>query len=117
MAVSRGELEKVDFSWKNAHAACVVLASGGYPVKYESGKTIRGLDEKGGVCGATVYHAGTRCEEGVYATAGGRVLGVTATGETLPAALEQAYAAAKTIDFDGVHMRSDIGARALSAKA
>ena len=102
--------------WKAASAACVVLASGGYPQKYESGKPITGLVNgqlPGG--GATVFHAGTKLEDGGLVTAGGRVLGVTAVAETLQAAVKAAYAAAENIHFEGMHMRSDIGARALAA--
>ena len=89
--------------------------SGGYPGSYKKGIEINGLDEKGNVDGATVYHAGTKCEDGKILTNGGRVLGVTAKAETLEIALEKAYTAASKIDFEGVHKRNDIGQRALSA--
>ena len=98
-------------------AACIVLASGGYPLAYEKGKEITGL-ENGQVPGAadvTVYHAGTAIKDGKLVTNGGRVLGVTATAATLPEALKKAYAAADCIHFDKLHRRSDIGARALAA--
>ena len=101
----------------DAAAAWVVLASGGYPVAYEKGKEITGL-ENGQVPGAadvTVYHAGTAIKDGKLVTNGGRVLGVTATAATLPEALKKAYAAADCIHFDKLHRRSDIGARALAA--
>ena len=101
----------------DAAAACVVLASGGYPVAYEKGKEITGL-ENGQVPGAadvTVYHAGTAIKDGKLVTNGGRVLGITATAATLPEALKKAYAAADCIHFDKLHRRSDIGARALAA--
>jgi len=111
MAVREQRLGELDIRWKNESAACVVLASGGYPGKYEGGKVITGLDEAQEL-GATVYHAGTKKNEaGDYVTAGGRVLGVTALGDTLRAAVDSAYKAAKKIHFDGVHMRSDIGSR------
>ena len=115
-ATTNGTLAGVPVKWKDAYAACVVLASGGYPQTYESGKRITGLVEgqlPGGE--ATVFQAGTRLEGGELVTAGGRVLGVTAVAETLLAAVKDAYAAADHIHFEGMHKRSDIGARALHA--
>lgn len=112
IATAKGELESVPLSAKPGSAACVVMASGGYPVKYVSGKEISGLDADGQLSGATVYHAGTRREGGKYFTAGGRVLGVTATGDTLDSALDGAYAAVSKIHFDGAHYRNDIGRKA-----
>ena len=90
----------------------MVLASGGYPGKYEGGKAITGI-VKAEALGATVYHAGTAVKDGALVTAGGRVLGVTALGDTLADAVHHAYRAAKEIHFDGAHMRSDIGSREL----
>ena len=116
-ATTNGTLDKTEVKFRAGAAACVVLASGGYPVAYEKGKEITGLTE-GQLPDApdvTVYHAGTACKDGRLVTAGGRVLGVTATGDTLPQALDKAYAAARRIHFEGVHMRSDIGRRALAA--
>ena len=111
MAVREQRLGELDIQWKQESAACIVLASGGYPGKYEGGKVITGMDEAEKT-GATVYHAGTKKnEEGAFVTAGGRVLGVTALGDTLRSAVDSAYAAAKKIHFDGVHMRSDIGSK------
>ncbi len=115
-AVYEGRLAELPIHWKQESAACVVMASGGYPVKYESGKVISGLDEKGQTQGVFVYHAGTKFTDNQFLTAGGRVLGVTATAPTLPEALEQAYAAVKTIDWEQVHYRHDIGQRALAVK-
>ena len=115
-ATYRGNLDTLHVQWKQESAACVVMASGGYPVKYESGKAISGLDEKGQVSGAFVYHAGTKHADGAFLTAGGRVLGVTATAETLEAALAKSYKAVETISWDQVHYRHDIGQRALQAK-
>lgn len=115
-ATTNGTLAGVPVKWKDAYAACVVLASGGYPQTYESGKRITGLVDgqlPGGE--ATVFHAGTRLEGGELVTAGGRVLGVTAVAETLLAAVKDAYAAADHIHFEGMHKRSDIGTRALHA--
>ena len=110
MAVRNQTLSELDIQWKQASAACIVLASGGYPGKYEGGKVITGMDAAQET-GATVYHAGTKIADGSYVTAGGRVLGVTALGENLRAAVDSAYAAARKIHFDGAHMRSDIGSK------
>ncbi len=114
-AVSKGELARQEIRFRDGCAACVVLASGGYPQHYETGYEICGLDENGQAPGVSVYHAGTKFEDGKFLTAGGRVLGVTATGENLPQALQKAYAAADAITFKGKHCRRDIGARALKA--
>ena len=110
MAVRNQKLGELDIQWKNQSAACIVLASGGYPGKYEGGKVITGMAGAEAM-GATVYHAGTKAVDDEIVTAGGRVLGVTALGENLRAAVDSAYAAAKKIHFDGVHMRSDIGSK------
>ena len=110
MAVREQKLAELDIKWKSESAACVVLASGGYPNKYESGKVITGLDEAEAV-EATVYHAGTKMADGEFVTAGGRVLGVTALGVDLRAAVTRAYGAAKLIKFDQMHMRTDIGSK------
>ena len=110
MAVRNQTLSELDIQWKQESAACIVLASGGYPGKYEGGKVITGMDAAEET-GATVYHAGTKMADGHFVTAGGRVLGVTALGENLRAAVDSAYAAAKLIHFDGAHMRSDIGSK------
>jgi len=116
-AVEETRLGDLPISWRKGACACVILASGGYPEKYETGKKITGLDEKGQCAGARVYHAGTKLsEDGKFLTAGGRVLGVTASGDTLRAALGDAYKAAEQISFEGVHYRTDIGKRALAAK-
>ena len=116
-ACTNGTLAETEVKFRDGAAACVILASGGYPVSYEKGKEITGLTE-GQLPGAedvTVYHAGTAVKEGRLVTAGGRVLGVTATADDLPAALAKAYAAADRIHFDKLHRRSDIGKRALKA--
>lgn len=109
-AVREGRLAETDIRWKKESAACIVLASGGYPGKYESGKLISGLEDAE-AAGATVYHAGTKKTDAGYVTAGGRVLGVTALGDTLADAVHSAYAAAEKIHFEGAHMRRDIGSR------
>ena len=114
-AVCDEKLDQLDIKWSDKSCACVVIASGGYPEKYETGKEISGLDEKGQSPLAYVYHAGTKLEGGKYYTAGGRVLGVTATGNDLREALDKAYKAVDTITFEKAHFRKDIGQRALKA--
>ena len=115
-AIEENRLADLDIKWKEGAAACVVMASGGYPKKYESGLVISGLDEKGQTENCFVYHAGTKLDEnGNMVNAGGRVLGVTATGSTLPEALATAYEGVKSIDWKDVHYRKDIGQRALKA--
>ena len=116
-AVAAGTLDRLDIRWRDSHAACVVLASGGYPGSYPTGLPIAGLDQKGQLADsdAVVYHAGTRLDGTALVTAGGRVLGVTATGDTLAQAVQNAYAAADRISFEGLHRRSDIGQNALNA--
>ena len=115
-ATTDGTLDKVEVRFSHKSAACVVLASGGYPQHYEKGKVITGL-VNGQLPGgeAVVYHAGTALRDGQLVTAGGRVLGITATADTQKQALEKAYAASEQIHFDGLHKRTDIGARALAA--
>ena len=108
-AVIDGTLSDLDIEWYDGAAACVVMASGGYPVAYKKGIEMFGMDENGQVEGATVYHAGTKYENGKFYTNGGRVLGVTATAPTLDEALEKAYAAVERISFEGMHFRHDIG--------
>ncbi len=98
--------------WRDEAAACIILASGGYPGDYEKGKEIRGLAEAGALDGVEVFHAGTKAVDGRVLTSGGRVLGVTALGDGLPQAIANAYRAADEISFDGVQRRNDIGATA-----
>ncbi|MBD5129963.1 MAG: phosphoribosylamine--glycine ligase [Ruminococcaceae bacterium] len=112
-AITEERLGELDIKWSGKSCACVVMASGGYPEKYETGKPISGLDEKGQCAGAYVYHAGTKLDNGKYLTAGGRVLGVTATGDGLKSALDSAYKAVEGISFDKAHYRHDIGKKAL----
>jgi phosphoribosylamine--glycine ligase len=107
-ACVNGTLDEVSIKWKNGAACCLVLASGGYPVSYETGFPISGLENAGD--NATVFHAGTkRGDKGEILTSGGRVLGVTAVGDDLQDAISKAYAAAKTISFRKMHFRTDIG--------
>lgn len=108
-AVAEEKLAEVDIQWDEGASACVVMASGGYPGSYPKGLEITGLDENGQAAGATVYHAGTKYEDGRFLTNGGRVLGVTALGATLEEALDKAYAAVGTISFEGAMYRKDIG--------
>ncbi len=115
-AVYNGTLADLQVTWKQESAACVVMASGGYPIKYESGKLISGLDEKGQTDGVFVYHAGTKFADNQFTTAGGRVLGITATAGNLQDALDKAYAGVEKISWEQVHYRHDIGQRALQAK-
>ncbi len=115
-AVFRGTLADIDIQWKNECCSCVVMASGGYPKSYPKGLEMFGMDEKGQVDGVFVYHAGTKYADGKFYTNGGRVIGVTATGETLRAALDKSYEAVKKISFENAHYRTDIGKRALEAK-
>ena len=112
-AIWNENLDKLDIKWKNEYASCVIMASGGYPKKYETGIEISGLDEKGQVDGAFIYHAGTKLENEKIVTAGGRVLGITATGKDLKSALEKSYSAISKIKFDKAHFRTDIGKKVL----
>ena len=113
VASIEGRVSDGDFKWSQDPSACVVLASGGYPGAYESGKMIVGLKQAAAVEGATVFHAGTTERGGEFYTAGGRVLNVCARGADLQTALARAYEAAGKISFEGVHYRKDIGARAV----
>ncbi len=104
-----GNLKPEKLKWKAGASACVVMASGGYPGQFEVGKEIRGLAEAGQVADVKVLHAGTKRAGESLVTCGGRVLGVTATGSTLNAALQKAYEGVGKIQFDGMHYRKDIG--------
>ncbi len=105
-----GRLDTIDLQFEDNAAVCVVLASDGYPVHYEKGLEIRGLEKFDGIEGYYCFHAGTKLDEsGKFVTNGGRVLGVTAKGADLREARANAYAAAEWIDFDNKYMRHDIG--------
>jgi phosphoribosylamine--glycine ligase len=108
-----GELPDGAVEWDPRPAVCVVMASGGYPGKFDTGKPIAGLDEVSRMPDVKVFHAGTRLDNGRVVTDGGRVLGVTALGETLAAAKKQAYEAVGKISFKGAHFRTDIADKAL----
>jgi phosphoribosylamine--glycine ligase len=104
-----GTLDQVELEFEDNAAVCVVLASQGYPVSYEKGFEIRGLENFKNRDGYYVFHAGSKFADGKIVTNGGRVLGVTATGENLKAARANAYEAVKWVDFDNKYCRNDIG--------
>jgi phosphoribosylamine--glycine ligase len=106
------KLDPGKLKWKSGASACVVLTAGGYPGKYQNGKKIEGLTGLDEITGVKILHAGTRSEGGAIVTNGGRVLGVTATGDSLSAALPLAYKTIHKIHFEGMHYRKDIGAHA-----
>lgn len=108
-----GSLNKVDLKIDPRPTVCVVLASQGYPGKYETGKPILGLKKAQGCKDVVVFHAGTAMQGRRTVTAGGRVLGVTATGENIQEAIENAYSAVEKIEWEGCYFRRDIGYRAL----
>ena len=113
-AVENETLADLEVEWLDGAAACVILASGGYPSHYEKGKVMSFPAST--PANVTIYHAGDKLDgEGRLVTSGGRVLGVTATAPTLKEALADAYAAAETVDFEGKYLRHDIGRRALAA--
>ena len=114
--VAAGELKLEKLKWKPGASACVVLASGGYPGKFETGKEIQGLAEAEQVADVKVLHAGTRRQGHAIVTSGGRVLGVTANGKSLDEALQKAYGAAGKIHFEGMHYRKDIGRHGQKSK-
>jgi len=110
LATATQTLHEVELSWDPRPAVCVVLAAGGYPDKPVAGAAISGLDEAAAVAGVQIFHAGTaRSNKGEIVTAGGRVLNVTAIGETLDAARAAAYKAVDLIRFEGMQVRRDIG--------
>lgn len=111
-AILDKKLDGFPVKWKEEAAVCVVMAAGGYPGSYEKGKAITGLAEAA-EAGATVFHAGTAELEGDIITAGGRVLGVTATGKNIPEAIENAYRGVEKIHWEAVQYRKDIGQKAL----
>lgn len=113
-AINNETLSDLDIEWDERACTCVIMASGGYPKSYPKGIEINGLTN-GQLDGVTVYHAGTKLVDGKLVTSGGRVLGVTAMGDTLEKALEKSYDAVKKITFDGAHYRKDIGKKALNA--
>ncbi|MDZ7375029.1 MAG: phosphoribosylamine--glycine ligase [candidate division KSB1 bacterium] len=109
---SQGKLEQQTINFKNKFAVCVVMASGGYPGKYEKGKEIIGLERNFGT-DVIIFHAGTKLANGKILTNGGRVLGITALGNDVAEAIKRAYKAVGKITFDGAYYRKDIGYKAL----
>ena len=112
--VADGQLKETKIEWAKEPAACVVLAAKGYPDAPETGTPIVGLDSVKGQSDVVVYHAATAVKEGQLVTVGGRVLGVTALGANLDAAVQRAYETVAKISFDGMHYRKDIGQKALA---
>ena len=104
-----GCLDKIDLKFEDNAAVCVVLASDGYPLKYEKGKKIKGLENFEGKTDIFAFHAGTKKVNGDVVTNGGRVLGITATAPTLKEAIDKAYEATKLVEFENKYMRNDIG--------
>jgi phosphoribosylamine--glycine ligase len=113
-AARDGSLANLQVELEERAATCVVVASGGYPGKYETGFPIGGLDRAGEVEDVVVFHAGTAEADGQIMTNGGRVLGVTAAGDDIKASIDRAYEAVDCISFEGCYCRRDIGHRALS---
>ena len=118
LAVAEGRLSEVELRWSDRWAVTVVLTSAGYPGSYEKGKVITGVEDAEAMDDVTVYHAGTALTDaGDLVTSGGRVLDVTALGDTFEAARDRAYAACEKIQFEGKTLRHDIGLRALRSRA
>lgn len=115
LATAEGRLDQLDPpDWDERPSVCVVMASEGYPGKYPTGKPIRGLDDAAKLNDVQVFHAGTKLKDGQVLTDGGRVLGVTALGDTIPQAKLQAYTAVKAIRWDGAWCRKDISDKAMT---
>ena len=112
-----GRLAETELRWSPGAAVCVVASSGGYPGSYKTGMPIKGLGAAAQVEGVVVFHAGTAQVGGQLVTAGGRVLGVGARGESLEPAMARAYQALAEIDFEGMYYRRDIGHRALKGRS
>jgi phosphoribosylamine---glycine ligase len=114
LAVAGGDLSEVKIEWHDKAAVCVVMASPGYPGAYRKGDVISGLDEAARIEDLFVFHAGTAVRDGKVVTSGGRVLGVTALGDTVQDAIDRAYRGVAAITWSGVHYRRDIGKKALN---
>jgi phosphoribosylamine--glycine ligase len=113
MACAEGDLSGMEAEWTEEAAVCIVLASGGYPGKYEKGKPITGLDKAAKLPGAVVFHAGTSSKNNKVVTSGGRVIGATALAKDIPSAIKRAYGCANAIDFEKKYCRTDIGQKAM----
>ncbi len=109
LACTNGTLDEINIEWYDNAAVCVILASGGYPVSYEKGYTITGLEEIAKKENTIVFHSGTAKKDGKFITSGGRVLGITGIGNTIEEAIQTAYEGVKIVDFDKKHFRTDIG--------
>lgn len=114
-AVVEGRLKDIALEWDSRSCVCVVLASGGYPGKYEKGKYIGGLKDSEGSKNVSIFHAGTRLEDGKIVTCGGRVLGISGLGVNLEKAIVHTYAAVNKLNFENMHFRKDIAQRALKS--
>ncbi len=110
LASVEGNILKNEVAWSSKPSACVIVASGGYPTKYEKNKKIEGLKEASEISGLTIFHAGTKLEKGKYYTNGGRVLGVCASEKTLKETMNKIYDSISKIYFEAMHYRRDIGA-------
>ena len=113
MAVAEGDLGDMKIEWHDKAAVCVVMASQGYPGDYRKGDEIFGLEEAERIEDLFVFHAGTAFRDGKVVTSGGRVLGVTALGDTVQEAMARAYRGVAAITWEGVHYRKDIGQKAV----
>jgi phosphoribosylamine--glycine ligase len=116
LSIVEGELSLLEVEWNDNYAVCVVLASGGYPEKYEKGKEIFGLNKAKQMENVLIFHAGTQRQKGRILTNGGRVLGVTGTDKSMEKAIQKAYSAVNKIEFEGMQYRKDIGYRATRVK-
>ncbi|MBU2439843.1 phosphoribosylamine--glycine ligase [bacterium] len=112
-AVIEGSLHKINIEWNNNSAVCVVAASGGYPGKYQKGKVISGLERLEKMKDIIAFHAGSKFQDGEIVTSGGRVLGITAWGDTISKAKGKAYKGVKEIYFEDMYYRKDIAAKAI----
>ncbi len=110
LAIIEEDAQGKEIQWSPKASGCVVLASGGYPLAYEKGKRIEGLNQASETPGIAIFHAGTKFEEGEYYTNGGRVLGICASEENLSVTMEKIYKTISGISFEGMHFRRDIGA-------
>ena len=115
-AVIDSTLHKINIQWEDNAAVCVVVASGGYPGKYQKGKVISGLDRLEKMKDIMAFHAGTKFQDDQVVTSGGRVLGITAWDDTISKAKEKAYKAVKEIYFEDMYYRKDIAAKAIKEK-
>jgi len=115
-AVIDGSLHKINIEWEDNAAVCVVVASGGYPGKYQKGKVISGLERLENMKGIIVFHAGTKFQDGKIITSGGRVLGITSWDNTISKAKEKAYKGVEKIYFEDMYYRKDIAAKAIKEK-